>query len=575
MAIRLAHKSAMQTRISISFVIVSTLCLCADMRVVSGGVQEKPDGVNIDVDLGRGGLINNEDGSPVLNPDDFRPYIERFNADDQELYTNTFPNARAWEFLAANMPLFECQDKDLELTYYFRWWVYRKHLVKTPDGWVVTEFMPRVSWAGRHNTVNLTACMHLNEGRWLRDPTYLDDYTRFWFRKGGARHSYTTWLAHAIWGRAAVTGDEKLPVDILDDLIEYHSIWEQGKAFRGMGGRPNGLFYTSDDRDGGEVSIGGHGFRPLINGAMYGDRMAIAEIADRAGRAGVATEFRAKAESLKALVQSRLWDKERQFFMILREDEKSLSDVRELYGLSPWMFHLPDPGYEAGWRELDDPKGFKAPFGPTFPEQRHPRFGIWYRGHECQWNGPSWPLATSITLMALANLLNDYEQTAVDRQLFFDTLLTYARSHRRVCEDGRILPWIDENLNPYTGDWIARTMLLEHAADPKLDPSKKPIPERGKDYNHSTFCDLVISGLVGIRPQHDDMLVVNPLLPQKAWDWFCLDRALYRGHEVTVIWDRAGTKYGRGKGLQVLVDGWVAARAEGLGRLVVPIRSKQ
>ena len=24
--------------------------------------------------------------------------------------------------------------------------------------------------------------------------------------------------------------------------------------------------------------------------------------------------------------------------------------------------------------------------------------------------------------------------------------------------------------------------------------------ERGKDYNHSTFCDLVTCGLVGVRP---------------------------------------------------------------------------
>lgn len=48
----------------------------------------------------------------------------------------------------------------------------------------------------------------------------------------------------------------------------------------------------------------------------------------------------------------------------------------------------------------------------------------------------------------------------------------------------------DENLNPFTGDWIARTRLIQRG---------KKIPERGQDYNHSTFCDLVISGLVGLR----------------------------------------------------------------------------
>lgn len=91
---------------------------------------------------------------PVLKAESFQPYIERFNADDEELYTNAFPNAQAWEFLRGNIPLFECPDKELELIYYFGWWTYRKHLKQTPDGWVVTEFLPRVPWAGKHNTVN-------------------------------------------------------------------------------------------------------------------------------------------------------------------------------------------------------------------------------------------------------------------------------------------------------------------------------------------------------------------------------------------------------------------------------------
>ncbi|NQT39422.1 MAG: hypothetical protein HQ581_18135 [Planctomycetes bacterium] len=40
---------------------------------------------------------------PMIPVDSFRHYIERFNADDEELYSNAFPNDRAWEFLAANV----------------------------------------------------------------------------------------------------------------------------------------------------------------------------------------------------------------------------------------------------------------------------------------------------------------------------------------------------------------------------------------------------------------------------------------------------------------------------------------
>ena len=77
----------------------------------------------------------------VLNAESFRHHVDRFNKDDEELYVNAVPNAAAWEFLKSNIPLFECPDEEIERTYYFRFWTYRKHLKETPDGWVVTEFL--------------------------------------------------------------------------------------------------------------------------------------------------------------------------------------------------------------------------------------------------------------------------------------------------------------------------------------------------------------------------------------------------------------------------------------------------
>jgi len=39
----------------------------------------------------------------------------------------------------------------------------------------------------------------------------------------------------------------------------------------------------------------------------------------------------------------------------------------------------------------------------------------------------------------------------------------------------------------------------------------------GDHYNHSTYCDLIITGLVGLRPRADDIVEVNPLLPESTW----------------------------------------------------------
>ena len=111
----------------------------------------------------------------------FQHYVDQFNKNDDELYQGNFPNAVAWDFLKDNIPLFNCPDEDIEQTYYFRWWTYRKHIKKTPAGFIVDEFLHNVGWAGKFNSIDCAAGHHFYEGRWLRDPLYLDDYTAFWF----------------------------------------------------------------------------------------------------------------------------------------------------------------------------------------------------------------------------------------------------------------------------------------------------------------------------------------------------------------------------------------------------------
>jgi len=73
---------------------------------------------------------------------------------------------------------------------------------------------------------------------------------------------------------------------------------------------------------------------------------------------------------------------------------------------------------------------------------------------------------------------------------------------------------------------------------------------------HSGFCDLIINGLVGIRPQADaDELEVHPLLPEQTWDYFCLAGVPYHGRELTLLWDRDGNHYRQGQGFRIWCDG--------------------
>jgi len=57
---------------------------------------------------------------------------------------------------------------------------------------------------------------------------------------------------------------------------------------------------------------------------------------------------------------------------------------------------------------------------------------------------------------------------------------------------------------------------------------QRPDRDRGRDYNHSSFCDLIINGFVGLHPSAGNIVKVIPLTPEK-WDYFALDNLSYHG----------------------------------------------
>jgi len=494
-----------------------------------------------------------KDSMSVPDANTFKHHVDFFNTMEPERIVNYISNQQSWAWMKDNVPFFECPDKSFEQIYYFRWWTFRKHIKKTPacpelaerDGFVFTEFLDKVNHSGEYNTISCALGHHIYEGAWLRDKQYIDDYARFWYvgREGGLQphfHKYSNWGTWALYRRYLVNQDKVFLVSLLDAFIRDYETWtkEQGLA--------NGLFWQYDVRDGMEESISGSrkakNARPPLNSYMYGNAVAISKVAELAGSEAIAREYAQKAARLKSLIQELMWDEQANFFKVRRPDGE-LADVREEVGFIPWYFDLPQPGYEQAWQQLTDPNGFKAPMGITTAEQRHPQF----RSHgvgTCEWDGAVWPYATSQTLVGLANILHNYQQQYVSKPDYFDALLTYARSHQY---KGK--PYIGEYLDEKTGKWLT------------------PDSDRSRYYNHSTFCDLVIGGLVGLVPRQDSTVLVDPLIPEAAWDWFCLDNVRYHGRAITILWDRSGQKYRKGKGFYVFADGTEIARSDELTRV--------
>ncbi len=486
----------------------------------------------------------------VLHYDDLAHYAEHFNTMEDENIVTTIPNAQSSEWMRKNIPLFDCPQENFREMYYYRWWTLRKHIKRTPVGYGMTEFLVDRSYADRYNLIACAIGHHVMESRWLRDTTYLHQILRTWYfgNEGKAMtkmNKFSSWNPYAVQQLFKVQGDTAFVLSLKPRLEEEYARWESTNRL------PSGLYWQGDVQDGMEESISGgrkkQYARPTINSYMCGNAEALAWMNGLTWDVEKTRLYKAKADTLRHLIVTHLWNEKDQFFETRRGDvADTLAAVREAIGYIPWYFNLTftNPKYDVAWLQLLDEQGFSAPYGLTTAERRHPQF----RSHgvgRCEWDGAVWPFATSQTLTALANYLNDYPAPhVVGDSVFFRQMELYVESqHHR----GR--PYIGEYLDEKNGAWLMGDR------------------ERSRYYNHSTFNDLMITGIVGLRPQDDGSIVVNPLLPDNQWDYFCLDGVNYRGHVLTIIWDKDGQHYHQGSGLTLLVDGQCRAHRPGLGKL--------
>ncbi len=491
----------------------------------------------------------------------------------KQLDAQTFWDNRDWDWYAENIPFFECPDADITTTYYYRWELLTKHLTygSPNSGYSFTEFIDRPFWSGAYGAISCPAGHQLYEARWLRSPRIANDYTQYWFRTPGAQpRNYSTWLADSAWAVNQVHRDDAFVIDLLPDLVKNYEGWEQRHFVSEVGlfwqtGHDDGMEFNINSRQTKDILRGAPSYRPSFNAYMWADAVAIARVAQLAGKADIAQRFEEKAASLKAKMIELLWDNKRQFFFpVLKNDEerdghklKALTKTyesgqfagdshgRELIGYVPWQFNLldRDKGFESAWSKLMDRDGFYADFGPSTVERNDPMFLL--KNSCCWWSGQSWPYATTQTLKALSNVLQR-DGANVTPADYVKLLQIYARSHRK---NGQ--PYLAEALHPDTGSFEGHDGY-----------------NHSEHYFHSGFCDLVITGLVGLIPRDDDTLEINPLAPAD-WDYFALDDVPYRGHRVSVVWDKTGERYKLGAGLHVLVDGKVAGSSVKLARIAI------
>lgn len=486
--------------------------------------------------------------------------------DTASLATQYFGNDSTW--YEDKIPFFTCSDQQIQDVYYYRWKVFRAHQRDLGErGYVSTEFLDDVGWQLEPwATLNDATGFHINEGRWLRDRRYTDDYIRHMYNGGNDRH-FTDYMSDSVWQRYLVDGDVEGVTRHLDSMIDLYGQWDENFD------ESKGLYWREPLADATEYTIssidascgkdgftGGEAFRPSINSYMWANAKAIEKIANLTGQDDVASDYAQRAATLKEKFQGDIWNETLEHFIdrhySTTECVKYWEPIRgrELVGLVPWMFSMPDDEetYSAAWKHLLNSEELRGSDGMRTVEPSYEYYMQQYRYdeatglRECQWNGPVWPYQTTQVLLGMANLLDNYNQSVVTKTNYLDELRRYTKLH-------------------YQPD--STTLDLEEDYEPDKPGPIVGLP-RSHHYFHSGYNDLVIGGLVGIRPQPDDTIQINPMIPADSdISSFRLQDLLYHGHNISVEWNASEG------GLSLEVDGEVVASSPTLTRLTASISS--
>jgi hypothetical protein len=177
------------------------------------------------------------------------------------------------------------------------------------------------------------------------------------------------------------------------------------------------------------------------------------------------------------------------------------------------------------------------------------------------------PYETSRVITGLSNLLNNYPvgsgldgpttkgEKAMTKEHYMQVLRQYAVAHTRSHPANSSLPYIGESIEPDLGFWQARAIMYGQEPSARGYQPPKPDRDRSVDYNHSTFADLIIEGLIGLRAALGSLFTINPLAT--GLSYFAIDNVAYHNHSLTVAWDEDGVRNYTGckQGLCVWADG--------------------
>jgi len=464
--------------------------------------------------------------------------------------------AESEKWLADEIPAFDCPDQIWKRCWYYRWYVVYANY-QEENG---TPGFYEGKRGGYTRHITYSAPHIMDEVRWLKDGKYAYGQAEILGRRpepdGRRFGGYTHWIASTLWGTYLVHPDKAVLARLLpawqsdtecafpgklddtrpdaDYLLAPQNHWVTGMEWQ-----PAWFFFDKFDKN-KETRL----WRPDYTAYYYANARAVASALRELGNNPEAARFDRLADRIKGAVEKLMWEpKTNYFYSVKMGSPNKKAYVKEVVGLYPFAFDLPDKSMDAAYSWILSPKYFWGKWPVTSCEMTCPMYSP--KVKLCNWNGPVWPHANSIIANALANGIRTYHYSLVTPEKIYQFLDSYTKLHY---ED--------------KGTWKQPNIHEEANAD---DGMMYGCP----DYFHSTYNDLIIRLVGGLVPRNDDTVELYPVVAV-PWDHFRLDCVPYRGHVLSIVYDvRAKGRYsGAPKGYSLYVDGKLVGSTDRLERVV-------
>lgn len=480
------------------------------------------------------------------------------------------------QWFVDNVPYFDASDPAFKKMWYYRWWVVRFNLnqVETPDLRGYSFYEGKL---GFDNVISFAVPVQLKELAYARNPAFGLEQAQNSYRNlspvgavvdpPGSPYwgeMYSQWIAlslaefHRVHPIPVATLREMLPAIAGDVRAWMREFDEDGDGLPArIAPRLTGydldilsFWYFYGNKLDLYAKLEGME-RVDFASFVYANAVGAAELARSVGDEPLAQELDGIGSTIRTAVLGKLWDDDTGFFYPQRARDDARAPIRELHGFFPFTIGLaPDePRYTRALEKFIDVNEFWARYPPVITSQAHYRDWTW------EMDGLTRNIAPHPITMGARTVLEAYKHYPsgpVRREHFMELMRRYN-------------DLVYSGVHPNDPLWRPNA----HEYFSKWEPGRAEERPKGSDISHdfhSAYNYLVVEGVVGLTPRTDEQIELRPAALE--WDHFLLDRLRYRGHELTIAWDRPDGRVrydGIPEGFSLYIDGKLAFTRATLG----------